>query len=77
MKWEIKSSELPYSEMSMNIQEILGCIHGISNSELNAFLYPTEKGLHSPYLLSNIEEVRDRIILAINNSEKISIFSDP
>lgn len=74
LEWRKKEPVRPYNEFD-DIQTILANIHGIE--DLDRFLNPTNDELHSPYLLKNIEKARDRIVYAINKSEKISVFSDP
>jgi len=45
--------------------------------EAVAFVSPEyEKGLHDPFLLSDMEKAVDRIIFAMKNNEKVAIFSD-
>ena len=49
---------------------------GISPKESTAFLNPDYSKLHDPLLLPDMKKARDRVIAAIKNSEKITIFSD-
>jgi hypothetical protein len=75
MEWKKKVPLFEYNEDLEDIQTILSKIHGIE--DIVRFLNPSDSEIHSPYLLKNIIEGRDRIVSAIKNSEKISIFSDP
>lgn len=51
-----------------------------TEDEATAFISPRyeqhEKGLHDPFLLSDMERAVTRIILAMKNDERIAIFSD-
>jgi single-stranded-DNA-specific exonuclease len=51
---------------------------GITRSDsAQNFLNPDyEKNLHDPYLLKNMQKVVDRVVSAIEHSEKIAIYSD-
>jgi single-stranded-DNA-specific exonuclease len=49
---------------------------GISMEDMEDFVDPDYLKLHDPMLLPDIERARDRVIEAINNREKIMIFSD-
>lgn len=72
-RWEKRKPQRSYSELD-GIVEKLAAINGIGDVE--RFTNPTEKELHDPYLLKNIEKARDRLIQAIRNDEKIAIHSD-
>ena len=50
--------------------------YGIKEEERDSFLNPDYSRLYDPLLLPDMEKARDRIISAINNSEKIVVFSD-
>jgi single-stranded-DNA-specific exonuclease len=57
-----------------SITEKLANINGVEDIE--EWLKPTEKSLHDPYLLDNIQEVAIRIIRGIENNEKLVISGD-
>lgn len=54
--------------------EMIAKIRGISDT--NRFLNPTQDELHDPYLMKNIEEASNRIIMAIHNKERIVLSYD-
>lgn len=60
--------------MSGTPQEIIADIRGLDDYE--SFLSPSKECLHDPYLMHNIEEVANRIILALHNEKKIVISYD-
>ncbi|OHA92277.1 MAG: single-stranded-DNA-specific exonuclease RecJ [Candidatus Zambryskibacteria bacterium RIFCSPLOWO2_02_FULL_51_21] len=49
---------------------------GVEPGESEAYLKPDYGKLYDPLLLPDMEKARDRVIEAIKNSEKITIFSD-
>jgi single-stranded-DNA-specific exonuclease len=57
-----------------DIKDKICKVRGID--DVNEWLFPTEKSLHSPYLLNNIKKAGQRIVQAINNNEKIVISAD-
>jgi len=57
-----------------NIEEKLRCIYGID--DLDEWLIPSEKSVHSPFLLNNIKEVALKIIKAIEKNKNICISYD-
>lgn len=73
MKWVQTKPRMPYEE-SDSIIEKLAKIRGID--DIDEFLKPTEKSLHDPYTLKNIEIVRNKILNAIHNHDKISVLFD-
>lgn len=58
-----------------SIEEQIAKIRGIEDVE--RFLNPTQRELHDPFLIRNIDQCADRIIAAIKNNEKILISYDP
>lgn len=72
--WKLKQPQIPYSDDDI-LYAKLSKINGIVN--MDQFLNPLSNVVHSPYLLKNVDKLVERIIRAINNNEKISIFSDP
>lgn len=67
-KWKTK----PSSEDTP--LERIAKIRGVE--ELDRFLNPTEDELHDPYLMKNIEEASNRIIMAIHKKERIVLSYD-
>ena len=57
-----------------DILEKLRCIYGVS--DINEWLKPTEKSIHSPFLLNNIKDVALKIINAIEENKNICISYD-
>lgn len=49
---------------------------GINKDNIEDFLNPDYKKLHSPLLLPDMEKARDRVILAMKSNEHIVVFSD-
>ena len=72
-KWIQKKPQLNYRKKDDLITKIAK-INGIE--DINSFLNPTEKFLHKPKQLNNIDKATDRIIKAIHNNELISISAD-
>jgi single-stranded-DNA-specific exonuclease len=52
----------------------LACINGVE--DLKEWIQPTEKSVHSPYLLDNIKEVALKVIKAIEQDKNICISAD-
>lgn len=73
MAWIQKKAKIQYDEND-DILYKLAKINGIK--DLNEWLRPSEKSLHDPYLLENIEEAGERIVHALRKGQKISIFYD-
>jgi single-stranded-DNA-specific exonuclease len=73
MSWVKRNPKIKYSNKDDIVTKLLK-IRGIEDRE--NFLNPKISSLHSPYLLKNIEYVKDRIIEAIKNGSKIAISLD-
>jgi len=59
------------------VRELLFARGIVDMKSAEKFLNPDyEKDLHDPHLLKNMKKVVDRIVSAIENSEKIAIYSD-
>ena len=59
------------------LQALLLKNRGISEVDFDIFLNPSyETGIHDPYLMKDMEKSVERILQAIENKEKIGIFSD-
>lgn len=73
MKWIQKKSLLNYKKSDLLINK-LSAIRGVEN--INEWVNPPSKFLHSPYLLKNIDEAVTRIIKAVHMGERIVIVAD-
>lgn len=76
-----KSSQKKYRIKSIGEGSLIDNLlftRGIKTPEERAaFLSPDyEKGVHDPFLMKGMEETVDRVITAINNNEKICIYTD-
>jgi single-stranded-DNA-specific exonuclease len=63
----------------MKFREVLETLleeRGIKEEDKKSFLSPNYSSLHDPLLMPDMEKARDRAIKAMNNKEKIMIFSD-
>jgi single-stranded-DNA-specific exonuclease len=71
---EVSKNLKQYPEL---IQKLL-YYRGIENSEsANKFFNPSyENDLHDPFLLPNMQEAVDRILFAIKENQKVTIYSD-
>lgn len=72
-EWRQREPKIPYDN-TYSVIDKLAAINGIE--DMFRFVYPTEEELHSPYLLKNIEKLRDRIIKAIEQKQNIAIYVD-
>lgn len=61
---------------SNSFLEVLALRKFFTEESIEDFLIPQIKSLHDPYLLSGMEKGVKRIIQAISNKEKISVFGD-
>jgi single-stranded-DNA-specific exonuclease len=74
MKWlQRKPKVQPSSNDS--ISETIAKIRGIK--DVNRFLSPTKDEMFDPYLIKNIEQASNKIIMAIKNKENIVVSYDP
>lgn len=82
-KWEgfqIDESKIPEIVEKHNINELLARIllnRNIDTDEkISKFLYPKLEDLNDPYLFKGMDKAVDRILKAVNNKEKITIYGD-
>ena len=82
-KWEgfqIDETKIPEIVKKHNINELLARIllnRSIDTDEkINKFLYPKLEDLNDPYLFKGMDKAVDRIIKAVDNKEKITIYGD-
>lgn len=73
MKWIKREPKIKPRKTDSPIDKIAK-IRGINDSY--SFLNPSKEDLNSPYLLKNIEEACNRIILAISKGERITVSYD-
>ena len=62
--------------MSQLIGSILASKKIISKDEIREFLNPTRDDFHDPFLMPDMEKAVERILIAIQNKEKIIIYGD-
>ncbi len=82
-KWEgfqIDETKIPEIVKKHNINELLARIllnRNIDTDEkINKFLYPKLEDLNDPYLFKGMDNAVDRILKAVDNKEKITIYGD-
>lgn len=74
MKWIQKKPKVKPNKSDSPI-EMIGKIRGIE--DVDYFLNPTEKALHDPYLMKNIEEASNRLIYALTQNQRVIFSCDP
>jgi single-stranded-DNA-specific exonuclease len=74
MKWVQRTAKVQPRKHDSLIDKVAK-IRGIE--DVDTFLSPQKDVLHDPYLMKNIEEASNRIIMAIANNEKIVVSYDP
>jgi single-stranded-DNA-specific exonuclease len=74
MKWKFSFDKMSEIENSEDIIRRLLDIRGIE--DVNLFLNPSVERLYDPFLLEGVKEGCERILKAIENNKKISIFGD-
>lgn len=82
-KWEIcKINEEDINKIceENNLSQLIGSILAskkiISKDEIREFLNPTRDDFHDPFLMPDMEKAVERILIAIQNKEKIIIYGD-
>lgn len=82
-KWqlyEINEEEVEKIENKYKINKLLATILVNRNikepKDIRLFLKPTREDFHDPYLIKDMEIAAQRIIKAINNKEKVTIYGD-
>lgn len=73
MNYKIIEPLIKYDKNDSIVDKILK-IRGIKDKE--EFMNPSRENLHSPWLLSNMKEVTDKIVDAIKNKKKVGIYGD-
>lgn len=74
MKWKKRNPKFSISDND-SVLEKVAKIRGIK--DINRFLNPTVEEMFDPYLIKNIEEASNRIILALKRGENILASADP
>lgn len=82
-KWEIcKINEEDINKIceENNLSQLIGSILAskkiISKDEIREFLNPTRDDFYDPFLMPDMEKAVERILIAIQNKEKIIIYGD-
>ncbi|MGM0365723.1 MAG: single-stranded-DNA-specific exonuclease RecJ, partial [Actinomycetota bacterium] len=79
-RWKKRDKNCSLEKQTGSCSQVLINIlasRGITKKEhIESFLNPSLKNLHSPRLLPNIETATKRLLNAVNNGEKITIFGD-
>ena len=71
-QWRIKNED-----QSLGVAEKLLANRGmVEKTQIQAYLYPSRKSFHNPFLMKDMEKAVQRIKKAIANKEKIMIFGD-
>lgn len=74
MKW-LKRKQKVKSSSNDSIKDVIAKTRGID--DVDRFLSPTSDELHDPYLMKNIQQASNRIIMAIKKNERILVSYDP
>ena len=82
--WQYKNSKLPagkarYVSQKYSIPEMAATIllnRGVSEDEIETFLKKSMRDIINPMLLSDMDKAAKRIIRAISNKEKITVYGD-
>ncbi len=82
--WQYRNSSLPRKKAERiagrySIPEIAATIllnRGVAEDEIPAFLKKSMRGILNPMLLSDMEKAAKRVVAAIENGEKITVYGD-
>ena len=82
-KWELYETNMELVrkiQKENNISEVLATIlvnrNIIDRDEIKVFLNPTRNDFHDPYLMPDMEKAVERIMQAIDKTEKVMIYGD-
>lgn len=82
-KWKINDTQTDIAEKianEFNISRLVANIianKGLKDTkEIETFLNPTRKDFYDPFLMPDMEDAVERIVKAINDKEKITIYGD-
>lgn len=71
MNWKARDG----TKFDGNLKKYFSEIRGIDDIE--EYLNPSHKHLHSPLLLKNIKVAAERVMQGISDDETITVFADP
>lgn len=78
--YEVDEKKVEEISSKYNLNKLISTILANRNitteEEIRLFLSPTRKDFHNPFLITDMEKSVERIIKAIENKEKITIYGD-
>ena len=78
--YEVDEKKVEEISSKYNLNKLISTILANRNitteEEIRLFLSPTRKDFHNPFLIKDMEKSVERIIKAIENNEKVTIYGD-
>ena len=78
--YEVDEKKVEEISSKYNLNKLISTILANRNitteEEIRLFLSPTRKDFHNPFLITDMEKSVERIIKAIENKEKVTIYGD-
>ena len=78
--YEVDEKKVEEISSKYNLNKLISTILANRNitteEEIRLFLFPTRKDFHNPFLITDMEKSVERIINAIENKEKVTIYGD-
>lgn len=78
--YEVDEKKVEEISNKYNLNKLISTILANRNitteEEIRLFLSPTRKDFHNPFLITDMEKSVNRIIKAIENKEKVTIYGD-
>lgn len=78
--YEVDEKKVEEISSKYNLNKLISTILANRNitteEEIRLFLFPTRKDFHNPFLITDMEKSVERIIKAIENKEKVTIYGD-
>lgn len=78
--YEVDEKKIEEISSKYNLNKLISTILANRNitteEEIRLFLSPTRKDFHNPFLIKDMEKSVERIIKAIENNEKVTIYGD-
>ncbi len=78
--YEVDEKKVEEISSKYNLNKLISTILANRNitteEEIRLFLSPTRKDFHNPFLITDMEKSVERIIKAIENNEKVTIYGD-